>query len=199
MVGVPEPLADGLNGFSASFDVTSSLGDEQYWTLWDGEFEATEGITGLWFPTEGLMVLERRGLTHHNGAYRQVHDRLGPLSPVMPGASGSSSGSRFLDLPSSGGGLYQILSRLDVTDDVERWNSGSFVSPEDIWAVVYAARLVDAPGGTLVTANYDRRGIASADPNYSEQSRFTLADAYTELQFSPAGKPEPRIDRGLEE
>jgi hypothetical protein len=196
MVGVPEPLADGLNGFVASFDVTDSLGDTRYWTMWDGKFDAVPGISGLWFPTEGLMVLEQRGMTHHNAAYRNVYDRLGHISPVMAWASGSNTNNRYLDIPSSAGGLYQALSRLDAADDVARWSSGSYLSPEDVWAVIYAARLVDAPPETNVTASYDHHGIASVDPGYSEQSRFTLEDAYTELQFSPAGKPEPRIDRG---
>lgn len=192
---LPQEIADSGNNFSPSFSITDELGQTEPWSQWEGSFDATSGVSGLWFPTEDWMVVTNRGLAHHNQQYRAVEDREGPLSPVMPWAADRTGGGWHLDLPSSAGGMTQVMTRLDLTDDVDTWQHGYQVGPEVLWPVAYTSRRLDLPPSTQVRFLYRPDSMPSVEDTYHKTAEFPLEEAYTELRFTPAGDPEPAIGR----
>jgi len=177
--------------------ITTSLGKKDFYSRYGDTYNAREGVSGLWFPEQDWMVMDPRNLSHHNQQYAAVMRDHGPLSPVMPWAANFTSGGVYIDLPSSAGGLYQILAERDLLDEVDSWRYGFQVGPDVLWPVVYCARLVDIPGTAEVTFHHKPRRKMSADPNYSVTKTFQLQQAYAELRFTNVGLPEPLVNRDL--
>lgn len=193
---LPDEIIKAGNNFNPGFRVTDELGQADYWTMWEGSFDATTGITGLWFPRENWMVVTKRGMSHHNTAYRQVHERHGHISPVMPWAANLTTDSWHVDIPSSAGGMAQVLARLDGGGDVDSWQRGNNITPDHLWPPLWTCRVLDVPEAGVVNAKYTHSGLQSADPYYNESEVFELEEAYTEMRFLPGGPPEPKLDRG---
>jgi len=192
---LPDEIIQAGNNFNPSFRVTDELGDADYWTMWEGSFDAKAGITGLWFPREDWMAVTKRQMSHHNTAYRNIHTRKGHISPVMPWAANASMGDWHVDIPSSAGGMTQVLSRMDGGGGVDSWQHGSDVTPEHLWPVLWTCKLLDVPASAVVNARYTHPTVQSADPYYHDSSTFELGEAYTEMRFMATGPPESEIDR----
>lgn len=192
---LPDEIATAGNNFAPGFDVTDDLGDSDYWTLWEGEFDAKSGVTGLWLPTENWMVVAKRSVTHHNQAYRSVYRDHGHISPVLPWAANVAGDAWHVDVPSTAGGMTQVLSRLEGGEGVDSWQHGHQISPSDVWPILYTCRLLDLPPDSTVSVRYTTPRIQSADPNYFESETFLLEAAYTEMKFAPGGLPGPQLDR----
>lgn len=199
----PEPPSN----FVADFGIRDTTPRGDYWEQWGKPSDTGAGISGLWFPFENLMVVDRRTLAHHNQQYSYIHEELGALSPVMPWAAGFNGayddgeyiGTRaVLELPSSAGGLFQYLTRNNLRDEVDAWQHGHDVAPDHLWPVVYTARLLDMPSETTVRFDHEQQRMRSVEETYPVSREFKLEMAYMELQWLPGGLPEPKIERDVE-
>lgn len=200
--GVPDRLLDVVGSWEPGFDIKDTGGPSAWTSQWSSEYDAHAGVSGLYFPEHGLMVLDNRQAAHHNQQWNAVTSRDDLLggeeapSPVMPFTmdySTHTDGWR-VEMARSHGGLYQALSRAGLADVVERLVSPSQVEPRYVWDVVYAARKAGIPGDGTIEFGFKDPG-ASVDPNYAPTYEVPLEAMYRELRFE--GKlPEEAIDRG---
>jgi hypothetical protein len=195
--------------------ITNSLGETDYATSWAGEYNRTDGVTGMYLPEEDHMAVDRRTVAHHNQQYRTLvdyHDRN--PSPIMAWAwtlrgryaDGERVGTAAdLEFPRSRGGIVQVLDRIIGGDDVVVWNTGTQVDQYTFYQVIYTCRLLDCPGNTKVATKWVPRevkedsGMSRSRKREFEvtRGRYRLKDCYAELRFQ-GRLPEPRVERDLE-
>lgn len=195
MPEIPEGIVHAANNFTPSFEVTDEFGESDYQSMWEGQFDAKKGVTGMWFPRHDWMVVSSRALAHHDQQYRAVMNHRGELSPVMPWAIAHTHSGWHADIPASAGGMYQVLSREDLLDDVNAWMNGHNVSERELWPCVYTCALLDVPDSCEVRYRYQPTPNPSVEDAYAVTETFSLEAAYQELSFTPAGVPEPTVNR----
>jgi hypothetical protein len=159
--------------------VIDSLGDERPWTQWDSESDHTAGISGMYVISDDTMVVDNRGMNHHNGQLRnlleRVYDRDDPgFDNIMAWGFGvrkdwsddAPDGAKTadLELPRSAGGLTQAYRRLGLDGDARAVQHGMDVSADVLWPVVWTCKLLDCPEETAVRFSHANDRYASPDP-----------------------------------
>lgn len=194
---LPDELADLRDTYRADFEsrgTFSSIADQ-----WDRRFDETAAATGLYFPEDGLMMVDNRSAVHHNDQFNRIAETLGRLSPVLPWASATRNDTFTVELARSHGGLFQAISRSDY-DDITRINHGIDVKPRYVLDVAYAARLTDHPPSSEFDVSFAPDTVRELPEDVKrevsvERQILTLGDVYDLLRTTPAGLPDPLFDR----
>jgi len=183
-------LRDAANDFSPDFDIRNGLLEEEYWRTWDTR--ENEGITGIWIKEQSLMIVSPRGLMHHNQQFNSLKERGSVEGTLMPWAAGSIGDEYHIDIPASGGGLFQAVTRFD--GDVSTARSGAKITQNEVWPVVYTCYMLDIPFVGVCNATYDRDTPGPSMIDVQDET-FQMGTAYNLLSFSLAGLPEPKLNR----
>ena len=161
------------------------------------------GAVGFHFPDRERVYVSPRDL-HHNGMMDtlvrdgvSLQTRLVPFVidtyPVYDDGDITGTGIE-LDYPRSAGGAYQYFTRnLRDTDAELIQQARQGVTVADVYAVVYAARVLDTPDAADATVSFEspdipdavRGVIADSDrvsPITSQNAR--VGDYYRELRFA---------------
>lgn len=192
---VPDRLIEVLSGWEPAFEIVGTGAEREPWGQWDDQYDASAGVSGLYFPDHDLMVMDNRQIVHHNGQWNVLVNRMldGPFpSPVMPFTIDTVGSGWRVEMARSHGGLYQALGKHDALGKVTQITSGSQVEPRWVWDVVYAARRADIPGG-IMQYTFRQPG-ASVEDAFAPDLETKLQDLYREMRFEDA-LPEPAIDR----
>ena len=196
---LPDHLVRAAEGYRVNFETMGTAGPiaDQF-----GDFSEETAVTGLYFPEDGLMLVDSRLKAHHNNQWDWVMRNRGEMSPVLPWASAVSFDGGFtVELGRSHGGLTQALNR-GGHRNVDTLTNGAEITPEMVLDVAYAARLSDhPPDGTEYDVEFQRESIDDIPPGMKfemgwERHMFDMADVYDLLRTSPAGLPEPLFERG---
>ncbi len=185
MVGVPDELQTAANNFTADFDIVNDRGQTRIEPMWEMSHES--GITGLWYPNEPLMAAVDPPLAHHDDLYEGLADTVAPVPPVMPWKAAIVGDMWQVEIPVPGGSMWSV----DLEDE-ELLTNAEQVGPEVLWPVVYTCARIGVPEDALVTFDYDPPRTTAPLTSLSIEMR----DLYAELQLTPAGIPEPIIERG---
>lgn len=170
------------------------------------------GAVGFHFPERDQVYLSPRA-NHHNGMLRalerngvSVETRLVPFivdtHPVYDDGEIAGVGAEF-EYPRSAGGAYQYYTR-NLRDTgaelVQQASQG--VTVGDVYAAVYAVRLLDTPNRTDATISYlppdltsTMRAALDDDQRITTPTqRMQMADLYRELRFIDQ-LPRPIVSR----
>jgi hypothetical protein len=201
-----EPLPPVPDDFEAP-TLASSSG--RRWTVEDYTEESVRirepGISGLWFPEAGVMVVTPRRL-HHNDQLASldsngVLDRPGWDQTFVPWLwlPGTPERGAELDFPRSAGGAFQYVSRNDIPPTYI--SKGDRVDESDVYAAVWTCKRLDCPEDTQAGVSF-----LPQDSRYEPGSQLAielgvfrtdrdLEEFYRELEFAGVS-PEPAFSRG---
>lgn len=194
---IPVHILEAAQTFDAPFGVQSSSTTSTYAEQHTKWYDAKNGITGLYIPDD-TMIMDDRGLNHHPQQWLTLMQQRDEAPPeVMPWATTYATDHHIIEVGISHGGLTQALRKTGHYRDVDQLQSGKDILPEYLWAVIYACRLGDLPRDAIVDYNYllPRFRESPMGEQFGTSNRTRLGDFYDELQFSPAGLPDPVIDR----
>jgi len=181
---IPEAVMAERGSATSDFEITGPDGlprPESMWSLSPGA-----GITGLWVPYSKVMGVSDPPLAHHDDLYRGVTDSTDAQPPVIPWGAASVDGAWNVDLPTPGGSLWNV----DLSDDI-LWRNAKQVPPSALWPVAYTCRYLGIPEDATITFGYEppRAGMDAVEET------LMIGQVYDELRFTPAGLPDPAVDR----
>lgn len=197
---IPDKLRATLADWEPDFEINGTGSQRTPWhSQWDRSYEAEAGVSGLYFPDEGLMLLDNRGGAHHNTQWHAALNRdylLDGHVPdrVMPFTMDKAhDGDWYVEMARSHGGLHQALAKQGLLDDVVKLESGHMIEPGWVWDVVYAARKAGVPAEGLIDYSFEQPD-ASVEETFAPDYLTPLDTMYGAMHAE--GKlPEQAIDR----
>lgn len=183
--------------------VSSSDGDTRsVRDLWDAEFNPGEGITGIYLPeTNEMFVSNRGGGLHHTPLLRGIlrlppSERPSPIDRIVPWAANYAMDEWWVEVTQGGGSLIGALSEVGIDKDVELAVDGSSIQGDEVlWPVVWTLARLGIPDSGHIRYESQPTRSTSADPNYYQTDTYDLEPLYTELRFTPRGRPSALVDR----
>jgi len=176
---------------------------------WDGEYNDTAGVTGLYLDEPNLTLVANRSRIHHDSLFHMAatdadfdviepHDQQTKPLHVVPFASVIIEGNRsYIDLPESGGGLSEAVVDTRVDGVVQVQGGSGIETPEYLFEVAWVAHLLGHPENAEVSYDAQPQRRVSADPNYYKNYTVDMRTLLNELSFAGYEPPDPIVERDL--
>lgn len=182
-------------------EVSAPLHREGFDGMFDNVMGKTEGVTGIYLEASNRQYVSERSVGHHDALFKWLFEnvRLTDEDRIIPWAMNwVSHKDRFeVDIPQSGGGLFQSMANTGADKTLDRVVSGTEITDNVLlYSVTHSLRVLDTPEDAWV--NYSRTPPEDTSRDIAmrrqDRNRYRLGDLYQELRFANA-LPDPVADR----